>query len=166
MEHKAKGLSPAPAVPALALLMILLGLLMMSGVFRRSQQLLVDGQDGQLLKTAQSVDNNIMGHFAWYCSDLEYITSRTSFLDAEERYLSGGGPEDLLYLLRESPLPKTIMVESMLVLRQGRVELSTGGADYTHLASLGRIGPVEVSLWTDGGKRPYVSLVLDKGGVG
>lgn len=166
MEHKAKGLSPAPAVPALALLMILLGLLMMSGVFRRSQQLLVDGQDGQLLKTAQSVDNNIMGHFAWYCSDLEYITSRTSFLDAEERYLSGGGPEDLLYLLRESPLPKTIMVESMLVLRQGRVELSTGGADYTHLASLGRIGPVEVSLWTDGGKRPYVSLVLDKGAVG
>ncbi|MDE6922015.1 MAG: hypothetical protein K2P01_00525 [Oscillospiraceae bacterium] len=104
-----------------------------------------------------------MGHFAWYCSDLEYITSRTSFLAAETLYLSGSGADGLLYHLRESPLPKTVMVESMLVLRGEKVALSTGGGtDYTRLAVLGRIGRVDISLWTDGAARPYVALVLDK----
>lgn len=167
MENKTRGPRRVPAIPALALLVILLGLMMMSGVLRRSQQLLVDGQDGQLIKTAQSVDNNIMGHFAWYCSDLEYITSRRGFLSAEERYLGGGGAEDLLYYLRESPLPKTVMVESMLVLREGRVVLSTGDStDYELLDFIGRIEGVGISLWTDGTGRPYVALVLEKGEVG
>ena len=90
MEHKLRGMRRFPLIPTLALAVILLGLLIMSSVFTQSQQLLVDGQDGQLSKTAQSVDNNIMGHFAWYCSDLEYITSRRGFLVAEATYLSGG----------------------------------------------------------------------------
>ena len=117
MEGKRSGPRYFPILPVLALAIILLGLLSMSSVFTKSQQLLVDGQDGQLTKTAQSVDNNIMGHFAWYCSDLEYITSRTGFLAAEQIYLSNGDGDGLLYHLRESPLPKTVMVESMLVLR-------------------------------------------------
>ena len=91
MREKMSGLRHFPAVTVLALAIILLGLLAISSVFARSQQLLLGGQDGQLTKTAQSVDNNIMGHFAWYCSDLEYITSRTSFLAAETLYLSGSG---------------------------------------------------------------------------
>lgn len=167
MEKKIRGPRRVPVTPALALLMIFLGLLMMSGVFHRSQQLLVDGQDGQLMKTTQSVDNNIMGHLAWYCSDLEYITSRTSFLAAEERYLSGGGSEDLLYHLRESPLPKTLMIETMLVLRGGGVALSTGGGtDYERLDSIGRIGRAGISLWEDGAGRPYVALILERDEIG
>lgn len=166
MENKTKGSRRIPVTPALALLMILLGLLMMSGVFHRSQRLLVDGQDGQLMKTAQSVDNNIMGHLAWYCSDLEYITSRPGFLSAEELCL-GGEPDDLLNQLRESPLPKTVMVESMLVLRDGQVALSTGGStDYARLDSIGQIGGVGISLWADGAGRPYVALVLEKDHIG
>lgn len=167
MENKTRGLRRVPAIPALALLAILLGLLMMSHVLRRSQQLLLSGQDGQLMKTAQSVDNNIMGHLVWYCSDLEYITSRRGFLSAEERYLSGGGADGLLNQLRESPLPKTVMVESMLVLRGRRVELSTGDStDYKWLDSIGQIGGTGVSLWTDGAGRPYVALLLEKDEVG
>lgn len=167
MEKKTSGPRQFPAIPILALAIILLGLLAMSNVFAQSQQFLLSGQDGQLTKTAQSVDNNIMGHFAWYCSDLEYIASRTAFLTAEEVYLSGGEADSLLYHLRESPLPKTVMVESMLVLRQGVVELSTGGeTDYAPLAVLGRIGQVDISLWRDGAARPYVALTLDKGEVG
>ena len=167
MENKTKGSRRVPVTPALALLMILLGLLMMSGVFHRSQRLLVDGQDGQLMKTAQSVDNNIMGHLAWYCSDLEYITSRPEFLSAEEVYLGGGEPDGLLGQLRESPLPKTVMVESMLVLRGGQVALSTGGStDYARLDSIGQIGEVGISLWADGAGRPYVALVLEKDQTG
>ncbi len=167
MEEKRPGPRHSPAVPALALAAILVGLLAMYGVFTKTQQLLVDGQDGQLTKTAQSVDNNIMGHFAWYCSDLEYITTRTGFLRAEKGYLSGGGAEDLLYYLRESPLPKTVMVESMLVLREGEVALSTGDSTgYAFLAPIGQIGQVGISLWADGAGRPYVALTLDKGELG
>lgn len=167
MENKRMGNRRLFLIPALALLVILLGLLMMSAVFSRSQRLLADGQDGQLLKTAQSVDNNIMGHFAWYCSDLEYITTRTGFLRAEETYLSGGGADSLLYYLRESPLPKTAMVESILVLRRGAVALSTGeDTDYTFLTEIGQIGAVGVSLWTDGAGRPCVALTVERSEVG
>ena len=155
------------ALPALALAIILLGLLAMARTFAQSQRLLLAGQDGQLSKTAQSVDNNIMGHFAWYCSDLEYITSRTGFLAAERTYLDGGGEDGLLYHLRESPLPKTVMVESMLALRRGEVALSTSGeTDYAPLAVLGRIGAVDIQLWRDGAGRPYVALVQSKPEVG
>ena len=80
MEKKRPGPRYSPVLPVLALAVILAGLFAMSGVFTGSQRQLLDGQDGQLTKTAQSVDNNIMGHFAWYCSDLEYITARTGFL--------------------------------------------------------------------------------------
>ncbi len=167
MKEKTPGPRHFPVIPLLAPAIILLGLLAISGAFAKSQQLLLSGQDGQLTKTAQSVDNNIMGHFAWYCSDLEYITSRTAFLAAEELYLSGGKADSLLYHLRESPLPKTVMVESMLVLRGGRVVVSTGGrTDYTRLAVLGRTGQVEISLWEDGASRPYVALTLEKEEVG
>ncbi len=155
------------ALPALALALILLGLLAMARTFAQSQQLLLAGQDGQLSKTAQSVDNNIMGHFAWYCSDLEYITSRTGFLAAERTYLDGGGEDGLLYHLRENPLPKTVMVESMLALRRGEVALSTSGeTDYAPLAVLGRVGAVDIQLWRDGAGRPYVALVQSKPEVG
>lgn len=167
MENKVRGLRRIPVIPALALLAILLGLGMMAGVYHHRQQLLVQGQDGQLMKTAQSVDNNLMGHFTWYCSDLEYITSRPVFLAAEELYLSGGGADDLLYYLRESPLSKTGMVEVMLVLREGRAALSTGdSAGYAPLDTVGTVGDVEISLWTDGAGRPYVALSLEKGAVG
>ena len=167
MEGKRSGPRYFPILPVLALAIILLGLLSMSSVFTKSQQLLVDGQDGQLTKTAQSVDNNIMGHFSWSCSDLEYITSRTGFLAAEQIYLSNGDGDGLLYHLRESPLPKTVMVESMLVLRQGAVELSTSGeTDYTPLAVLGRIGDVAIELWRDETDRPYVALVQSKAEIG
>lgn len=93
MEKKRPGPRYSPVLPVLALAVILAGLFAMSGVFTGSQRQLLDGQDGQLTKTAQSVDNNILGHFVWYCSDLEYITARTGFLRAEADYLAGGGAE-------------------------------------------------------------------------
>ncbi len=163
MEKKRPGPRYSPVLPVLALAVILAGLFAMSGVFTGSQRQLLDGQDGQLTKTAQSVDNNILGHFVWYCSDLEYITARTGFLRAEADYLAGGGAEELLCYLRESPLPKTVMVELMLVLREGAVVLSTGdSADYVFLSAIGQIGQVGVSLWADGAGRPYVALLLEK----
>lgn len=134
-------------VPAAALVILFTGLLLMVRFFGQSQRILVDSQDGQHLKTAQSVDNNILGHFNWYCSDLAYITSRERFFTAEQLWLDRGDGEELLYLLRENPLPKTDLVETMLVLRDGKAVLSTDGSvDYTLLTDLGRIGTSDIFL--------------------
>lgn len=134
-----------------ALAILFTGLLLMIRSFGQSQKILVESQDGQHLKTAQSVDNNILGHFNWYCSDLAYITSRQRFLDAEQLWLDTGAEDELLYLMRENPLPKTDLVETMLALQEGRVLLSTNGSvDYTLLTELGRIMTSDIFLCENG----------------
>lgn len=138
-------------VPLSALAVLIVGLLLMVRFFGQSQKILVDSQDGQHMKTAQSVDNNILGHFNWYCSDLAYITTRERFLTAEQFWSNTGDGEELLYLLRENPLPKTDLVETMLVLLDGKAVLSTDGSvDYTLSTDLGQIGTSHIFLCEDG----------------
>ncbi len=147
-------------MPIVASAVIVAGLLMMVAVFRHSQDTLVDSQDSQLMRTAQSVDNNIIGHFNWYCSDLAYVISRWGFKAAERRWLDGDGADDLLRLLRETPLSRTEVVENMLVIRDGAVALSTeGSTDYTSVIRLGENNGADIWLCLDGGGRPCVALV-------
>lgn len=147
-------------VPLAALAILFAGLLLMVRFSGQSQKILVESQDGQHLKTAQSVDNNILGHFNWYCSDLAYITSRERFLSAERHWSDTGDAEELLYLLRENPLPKTNLVETMLVLRDGKAILSTDGSvDYTLLTELGRIGTSDIFLCENGQGKLCISIV-------
>lgn len=147
-------------VPLVALVILFAGLLLMGRFFGQSQEILVESQDGQHLKTAQSVDNNILGHFNWYCSDLAYITSRERFLTAEQHWSDSGDTEELLYLLRENPLPKTDLVETMLALRDGKAVLSTDGSvDYTLLTELGQIGTSHIFLCKDGQEALCVAIV-------
>ena len=85
MEKKRPGPRYSPVLPVLALAVILAGLFAMSGVFTESQRQLLDGQDGQLTKTAQSVDNNILGHFVWYCSiEIRLFHGRMALTDKNE----------------------------------------------------------------------------------
>lgn len=147
-------------LPILATAVIAAGLLMMVIVFRHSQDTLVDSQDSQLMRTAQSVDNNIIGHFNWYCSDLGYVISRRGFQSAERQWLDGGAPDELLRFLRETPLSRTEMVENMLVVQNGAAVLSTEGeTDYTSLALLGENNGADIWLCQDGGGLPCVALV-------
>ena len=147
-------------VPLMALLLFFAGLLLMVRFFGQSREILVESQDGQHLKTAQSVDNNILGHFNWYCSDLAYITSRERFLTAEQHWSDTDDAEELLYLLRENPLPKTNLVEAMLVLREGKTVLSTDGrVDYTLLTDLGRIWTSDIFLCENGQKEVCIAIV-------
>lgn len=147
-------------LPILASAVIAVGLLMMVVVFRHSQDTLVESQDSQLMRTAQSVDNNIIGHFNWYCSDLGYVLSRRGFLTAERNWLNEGEADDLLRYLRETPLSRTETVENMLVIRDGVAVLSTEGqTDYTSLVRLGENNGADIWLCLDGGGRPCVALV-------
>lgn len=147
-------------LPILASAVIAAGLLMMVVVFRHSQTTLVESQDSQLMRTAQSVDNNILGHFNWYCSDLGYILGRKGFMTAERSWLDGGAPDDLLRYLEESPLSRTEAVENMLVVQAGKAVLSTEGqTDYTGLVRLGENSGADIWLCLDGGGQPCVALV-------
>lgn len=151
-------------IPLTALIILFTGLLLMVRFFGQSQKILVESQDGQHLKTAQSVDNNILGHFNWYCSDLAYITTRERFLAAEQLWSDTGDGEELLYLLRENPLPKTDLVETMLVIRDGKAVLSTGGSvDYTLLTDLGQIGTSHIFLCED--RRGGICIAIVQAGA-
>lgn len=147
-------------LPIMASAVIIAGLLMMVAVFRHSQDTLVDSQDSQLMRTAQSVDNNIIGHFNWYCSDLAYVISRWGFKTAERRWLNGEGADELLRLLRETPLSRTEAVENMLVVQDGAAVLSTEGpTDYTSIVRLGENNGADIWLCLDGGGQLCVALV-------
>lgn len=147
-------------LPIMAAAVIIAGLLMMVVVFRHSQDTLVDSQDSQLMRTAQSVDNNIIGHFNWYCSDLAYVISRWGFKAAERSWLSGDGADELLRFLRETPLSRTEVVENMLVIQDGAAVLSTAGpTDYTSVVRLGENNGADIWLCLDGGGQPCVALV-------
>lgn len=147
----------------LALVVIALGLLIMIRSFSQSQFMLIAGQDDQLTKTALSVDNNIRGHFNWYCSDLVYITSREKFQEAETLWLETGKAEALLEHLQENPLTQTGLIDSMLVVAEGRSVLTTGeNVDYTFMTRLGKVLGVEIYLCEDPAGQVYVAL-LQKG---
>ena len=147
-------------LPILASAVIIAGLLMMVVVFRHSQDTLVESQDSQLMRTAQSVDNNIIGHFNWYCSDLRYVINRWGFQAAERSWLNGDGPDELLGFLRETPLSRTGMVANMLVIQNGITVLSTEGpTDYTNLVRLGENNGADIWLCLDGTGQPCVALV-------
>lgn len=144
----------------LALAVIALGLLSMIRSLSQSQTMLVSSQDSQLLKTALSVDNNIRGHFNWYCSDLTYITSREEFQAAERQWLERGEAEPLLEHLRENPLTQTGRIHSMLVVAEGEIALSTGGSvDYTFVNRLGEVMGVDVCLCEDSAGNLYIALL-------
>lgn len=144
----------------LAIITIIAGLIMVVSVFYRGQETLVESQDGQLMRTAQSVDNNIIGHFNWYCSDFGYVLSRRGFLTAEQDWLNGGEAANLLRYLQETPLSQTEVVENILVIRDGKIVLSTEGqTDYTGLDRIGENEGVEIFLCLERGERPCVAMV-------
>lgn len=149
-----------------ALLVVILGLLAMLWAFIQSQKLLVSGQDYQLLKTAQSVDNNIFGHFTWYCSDLDYITSREDFLKAEALWQNSRESAAILECLRKNPLTQTGFIHIMLAVEDGRPVLATkGGLDYRFVSQLGQVQGAEIHFCEDSAGKLYVAFLKRRQGT-
>lgn len=159
MDERQHGFKAVLLHPVTAMVVIVLGLFLGGGAFFHNRTLIQEGQDTHWLDTAQSVDNNILGHFAWYCSDLKYIVGQEDFTAAEELWLETGDGEALLGYMGENPLPQSAEVETILAVGQRAPVLSTNGRlDYTRVAGLGTVSGVDVALYTDGGGRPCVAL--------
>lgn len=149
-------------VPAVSLAIILLGLVLSIQVFRSGQDLTLTSQDAQLMKTAQSVDNDIIGHFNWYSSDFLFLIQRSGLAIAQERWLSGEDDgSSLLAYLRDSPLLRLRGIVAMTVIQNEKALLSTDGrTDYTFLTSLGMVGQTEVGMSRNGEGKLFVSMFL------
>lgn len=149
-------------VPAVSLAIILLGLVLSIQVFRSGQDLTLASQDAQLMKTAQSVDNDIIGHFNWYSSDFLFLIQRSGLAIAQERWLSGEDDgSSLLAYLQDSPLLRLRGIVAMTVIQNEKALLSTDGrTDYTFLTSLGMVGQTEVGMSRNGAGKLFVSMFL------
>lgn len=157
MKHRS-SLGRFSFIPAL--LVVIFGLLMMLWVFTQSQKLLIASQDSKMLKTVQSVDNNIFGHFTWYCSDLTYITSREDFLKAEALWQDDRESAALLECLQENPLTQTGFIYTILAVETGQPVLATkGDTDYRFVTQLGEVQGVEIHFCEDSAEKLYVAFL-------
>lgn len=149
-------------MPLVSLAIILLGLVLSIQVFRAGQELTLSSQDAQLMKTAQSVDNDIIGHFNWYSSDFLFLIQRSGLAAAQERWLTGvDDGSRLLAYLRDSPLLRLRGIVAMVAIQDETALLSTDGrTDYTFLTSLGMVGQTEVGMSRNGEGKLFVSMFL------
>lgn len=149
-------------MPLVSLAIILLGLVLSIQVFRAGQELTLSSQDAQLMKTAQSVDNDIIGHFNWYSSDFLFLIQRSGLAAAQERWLTGADDGSrLLAYLRDSPLLRLRGIVAMVAIQDETALLSTDGrTDYTFLTSLGMVGQTEVGMSRNGAGKLFVSMFL------
>lgn len=149
-------------MPLVSLAIILLGLVLSIQVFRAGQELTLSSQDAQLMKTAQSVDNDIIGHFNWYSSDFLFLIQRSGLAAAQERWLTGvDDGSRLLAYLRDSPLLRLRGIVAMVAIQDETALLSTDGrTDYTFLTSLGMVGQTEVGMSRNGAGKLFVSMFL------
>ena len=149
-------------VPALSLGIIVLGLLLSIQAFRRGQELTLASQDAQLTKTAQSVDNDIIGHFNWYSSDFCFLIRRSGLDVYQKAWLTGQDDgSSLIAYLKDSPLLQLRGITAMVAVQDDIAILSTDGRlDYTFLTSLGMVGETEVGISRDGTGKLYVSMFL------
>jgi len=149
----------------LGLALVVAGLLLGVWTLSETRRTALSSQDSQLMKAAQSVDNDILGHFRWYCSDLAYVTSRRGFRNAEEVWLVEGEGEDLLDNLRGTPLYQTEDITGLTASRNGEVLLSTDG-DLSYRFS-DPIGTLEDEIWVslceNGAGRRFIALCLQHG---
>lgn len=149
-------------VPALSLGIIVLGLILSIQAFHRGQELTLSSQDSQLMKTAQSVDNDIIGHFNWYSSDFLFLIRRSGLDVYQKAWLTGEDDgSSLIAYLKDSPLLQLRGITAMVAVRDEKAILSTDGRlDYTFLTSLGMVGETEVGISRDGNGKLYVSMFL------
>lgn len=149
-------------VPALSLGIIILGLILSIQAFQRGQKLTLTSQDSQLMKTAQSVDNDIIGHFNWYSSDFCFLIRRSGLDVYQRAWLTGQDDgSSLVAYLKDSPLLQLRGITAMVAVQDDQAILSTDGRlDYTFLTSLGMVGETEVGISRDGDGKLYVSMFL------
>lgn len=143
--------------------LIICGTILAFRSFNRFSRQVLSDQDERLMDVAEAVDHSIANCFDRYCEDMEYVTGRRGFLEAEELWRQTGDTEDLLYRLGENLLAQNQRIADMTAVVDGQVICSTSGkTDYTFPASETPIGKSDVLICVDSENIPYLVFLQDK----
>ena len=145
------------------LVLIIAGLFMIASAFTSYSQVIINNQDEQLFHLAQAVDRNIESILERCEENLDYITKRRGFLEAEMLWRETGETEELLFRLEENILAQDEMVSSMLAMKGSQVILSTNGnLDYKFLHE---VGSEKIKYCVDEQEKVYLAFVYDAGSM-
>lgn len=109
----------------IALLLMLSGIVMVLRVFTQYGDVMLAQQDDQLYDLVYSAKRSLLGQVERCRTDLEYVTGRRGFLEAEELWRNGGGTDELLYRMQENLLGQNPLIISVLAITEGEVFLSS-----------------------------------------
>lgn len=127
-------------------LLITCGMTLIFRVFKQNEQILLQNEDTHLAGLAQSVDRSVVSYLGRYATNLDYITGRRGFLEAENTWLTTGKSKDLLLRLQENLVAQSEMTKTVLVILNQEIVLSTDGNTNYHFPDEGGIVG-DVSIW-------------------
>lgn len=131
---------------AAILLLVAIGMTMIFRVFEHNEEVLLHNEDSQLIGLARSVDRSVVSYLGRYATNLDYISQRRGFLEAEHTWLTTGESEDLLFRLQENLVARSEMTKAVLVLWDREIVLSTDGDTEYHFPDEGGAAG-DISIW-------------------
>lgn len=139
-------------------LLIFSGIILIGRTIGEYGRIFLDKQDEQLVHLAKLVDKNIENLVGHCMVNLEYVTERRGFAEAEDTWLRTGEADDLLYRMGENLVTNDALIAGILAIRDDRICLSTDGStDYRFIEGIGtknlqpcegRDGTIYLALFT------------------
>ena len=147
---------------AAILLLAAIGMTMIFRVFARNEEVLLQNEDSHLIGLAQSVDRSVVSYLDRYAANLDYISERRGFLEAEHTWLATGESEDLLFRLQEAIVARSEMTKAVLVLWNREIVLSTDGNTAYHFPSEGgAVGGISIWPCYDAEENIYLAFLKE-----
>lgn len=130
-----KGIKPRKAgvrfLLVTAVLLMIVGMVMLAQTFTHYNSILLTRQDAQLQEMAKAADESIAQQLNNINQDLIYVLNRRGFVEAEDKWASGGNEEDLLFRMQENLVAQNPLIRTILLVQDGEILLSSDGStDY------------------------------------
>lgn len=140
----------AGLIMGVVLLLVMAGILMIFRIFQRNRGILLNNEDNQLVSLARSVDRSVVSYLDRYAVNLDYVTGRPGFVEAEEKWLATGESGGLLAQIQGDLVEQYELTRTVLAIRGERVVLSTdGNLDYRFPGEGGMVGDMFVWVCYD-----------------
>lgn len=152
-------------------LLIVFGSIFIGRTFNEYGQVFLKNQDEQLLRFAELVDRNIDSLLERCMVNLDYVTKRRGFLEAEKKWTENGETEELLVRMTENLVTHDKLISTMLAIQDDKIFLSTDGrTDYQFLNEISskkiqpcvsKDGAIYLALLCDGAENVQYAALID-----
>lgn len=145
---------------------IVIGSIFLAFSIREYRNYDIKVQDQGLEDTMSAVDGTLTYMCDHYISELNYITGRPGFIEAEKKWMETGEANDLLQRMKGNLIDVDPMFRSILMVYKGRVLLSTDGKmDYWLPVSSSQEAKMDITVCSDESLLPYIAFVQYKEGI-